>query len=187
MPSSTARVSGRLIEKVEPWPGREAIVMRPPSAWIERLTTSMPTPRPEMLEIACAVEKPGMNSRLSISPSVSWASAAISSFLIAISRTRWRLMPAPSSDDLDDDAARAVRRRQLDLALRRLAGRLAHFRPFDAVIDGVADHVGERIGEALDHRAVDLGRFAFGAQPHRPCRSRRSARARCATCAGTAA
>ena len=46
--------------------------MRPPSAWIERLTTSMPTPRPEMLETVCAVEKPGRNSRLSISPSVSW-------------------------------------------------------------------------------------------------------------------
>ena len=56
--------------------------MRPPSAWIERLTTSMPTPRPEMLEIDCAVEKPGMNSRLSISPSVSWASGAINPFLI---------------------------------------------------------------------------------------------------------
>ena len=40
------------------------------------------------------------------------------------------------------------------------------FRPLEAVVDGVADHVGERIGETLDHRAVDLGGFAFGAQPH---------------------
>ena len=31
--------------------GRELIEMRPPSAWIERLTTSMPTPRPEMSDI----------------------------------------------------------------------------------------------------------------------------------------
>ncbi len=63
--------------KVEPWPGREAIEMRPPRAWIERLTTSMPTPRPEMLETVSAVEKPGRKIRLSISLSESWASAAI--------------------------------------------------------------------------------------------------------------
>ena len=67
MPSSTASVSGRLSVKVEPLPGREEIEMRPPSAWIERLTTSMPTPRPEMLETVAAVEKPGRKIRLSIS------------------------------------------------------------------------------------------------------------------------
>ena len=67
MPSSTASVSGRLMVKVEPRPGREAMEMRPPSAWIERLTTSMPTPRPEMLETVSAVEKPGRKIRLSIS------------------------------------------------------------------------------------------------------------------------
>ncbi|MOA06617.1 hypothetical protein D3C78_1262670 [compost metagenome] len=32
MPSSTASVSGRLMVKVEPWPGREEMLMRPPSA-----------------------------------------------------------------------------------------------------------------------------------------------------------
>ena len=63
--------------KVEPSPGREVIEMRPPSAWIERLTTSMPTPRPEMSETVAAVEKPGRKIRLSISSSVSWASAGI--------------------------------------------------------------------------------------------------------------
>ena len=50
MPSSTASVSGRLIEKVEPCPGFEVMEMRPPKAWIERLTTSMPTPRPEIAD-----------------------------------------------------------------------------------------------------------------------------------------
>ena len=64
MPSSTASVSGRLMVKVEPWPGFEVIEMRPPSAWIERLTTSMPTPRPEMSEILSAVEKPGMEDQV---------------------------------------------------------------------------------------------------------------------------
>ena len=64
MPSSTASVSGRLMVKVEPLPGREEMVMRPPSAWMERLTTSMPTPRPEMSETLSAVEKPGMEDQV---------------------------------------------------------------------------------------------------------------------------
>ena len=90
MPSSTASVSGRLMVKVEPLPGREVIERRPPSAWIERLTTSMPTPRPEMLETSEAVEKPGRKIRLSISSSDSAASAAISPFSTAIALTRCR-------------------------------------------------------------------------------------------------
>ena len=84
MPSSTARVSGRLIVKVDPRPGATMIVMRPPSAWIERLTTSMPTPRPEMSETTEAVEKPGRKIRLSISSSDSLASAEIRPLSIAI-------------------------------------------------------------------------------------------------------
>ena len=98
MPSSTASVSGRLIENVDPNPGRDEIEIRPPNAWIERLTTSMPTPLPEMFETVVAVEKPGRNRRLSISPSLSCASAGINSFLTAIARTRGRSMPAPSSE-----------------------------------------------------------------------------------------
>ena len=58
IPSSTARVSGRLMENFEPLPGSEVMEMRPPRAWIERLTTSMPTPRPEMSDTTSAVEKP---------------------------------------------------------------------------------------------------------------------------------
>ena len=49
----------------------ELIEIRPPSAWIERFTTSMPTPRPEMLEMDEAVENPGRKIRLSISSSLS--------------------------------------------------------------------------------------------------------------------
>ena len=97
MPSSTASVSGRLIENVEPRPGRDEIEMRPPSAWMDRFTTSMPTPRPEIFEIVEAVENPGRNRRLSISLSVSCASAGISPFLIAEARTLGRSIPAPSS------------------------------------------------------------------------------------------
>ena len=90
MPSSTASVSGRLSVKVEPLPGFEVIEMRPPSAWIERRTTSMPTPRPEMSETVSAVEKPGRKIRLSISSSVSVASAAIRPLSMAMPLARAR-------------------------------------------------------------------------------------------------
>ena len=50
MPSSTASVSGSASVNVVPWPGVERDRMRPPSAWMLRRTTSMPTPRPEMSE-----------------------------------------------------------------------------------------------------------------------------------------
>ena len=98
IPSSTASVSGRLIVKVEPRPSRELIEIRPPSDWIDRRTTSIPTPRPEMSDTVAAVEKPGMKMMLSISSSLITASGAISPLVIALSRTRARLIPAPSSD-----------------------------------------------------------------------------------------
>ena len=67
--------------------------------------------------------------------------------------------------DLDDDAARAVQRRDAHDAFFGLAGREALLRGFQAVVDGVADHVGQRIGEALDDGLVDLGAFALGDEP----------------------
>ena len=127
--------------------------MRPPSAWIERLTTSMPTPRPEMLETVAAVEKPGRKMRLSISSSVSCASAAISPFLTAIAFTRGAVDAGAVVGDFDHDAAGAMRGRQPHFALRRLAGGDARLRALEPVVDGVADHVRQRIGEALDHGA----------------------------------
>ena len=141
--------------------------MRPPSAWIERLTTSMPTPRPEMSETVSAVEKPGRKIRLSISSSVSWASAAIRPLLDRRSADRARLMPAPSSETSMTIAARAVRGGQPDRAFGGLAGGGALLGRLEAVVDGVADHVRQRVGQPLDDRLVDLGVFALGDQADR--------------------
>ena len=38
--------------------------MRPPSAWIERLTTSMPTPRPEMSETSLGGREAGQEDQV---------------------------------------------------------------------------------------------------------------------------
>src|SRR5664279_3181574 len=97
IPSSTASVSGKLMVKVEPCCGFDRIEMRPPSAWMDSRTTSMPTPRPEMSETADAVEKPGRKIRLSISSSDRGASAAMRPFAAASDLTRARSIPAPSS------------------------------------------------------------------------------------------
>ena len=81
--------------------------------------------------------------------------------------TRGRLMPAPSSET---SMTMRPERCGADSRTRPSAGLPAAMRVlrrFEAVVDGVADHVGQRIGEALDHRLVDLGAFAFGDEAHR--------------------
>ncbi len=57
----------------------------------------MPTPRPEMSETSEAVEKPGAKIRLSICSSVTCWSGPTTPRSRAISSTRSRLIPAPSS------------------------------------------------------------------------------------------
>ncbi len=54
-----ASVSGRRTVIVLPTPSVLAMSMLPRSAAILRLTTSMPTPRPDRLVTCSAVEKPG--------------------------------------------------------------------------------------------------------------------------------
>ena len=54
-----ASVNGMRSEISEPSPGTVETSMAPRSASMVFLTTSMPTPRPERLVTACAVEKPG--------------------------------------------------------------------------------------------------------------------------------
>ena len=54
-----ASVSGSRTVTVVPSPGRLAMSTLPRSAVMLRLTTSMPTPRPDRLVTCSAVEKPG--------------------------------------------------------------------------------------------------------------------------------
>ena len=65
-----ASVSGRRTLTLMPWPSAESISTVPPSAVMFRLTTSMPTPRPETSVTTSAVEKPGAKIRPQTSASV---------------------------------------------------------------------------------------------------------------------
>ncbi len=66
-PSMMASVSGSLSVNVVPWPGRDAMSMRPRSFAICLRATSMPTPRPETLVTCSAVENPGSKIKLNTS------------------------------------------------------------------------------------------------------------------------
>ena len=61
-----ASVSGILMVKVVPAPGTDFSSTVPPICSILVRTTSMPTPRPEMLVTFAAVEKPGAKMKLQI-------------------------------------------------------------------------------------------------------------------------
>ncbi len=92
-----ARVRGIRSVKVVPWPGVERMSILPRNLVMFFATTSMPTPRPEMLVTTAAVEKPGWRIRLSNSFSSGTSPGLTSPFWIAFSRMRSRLRPAPSS------------------------------------------------------------------------------------------
>ena len=94
-----ARVSGRRIWAVVPWPGSEVSRTSPPSSRTLARTASMPTPRPEMSSASSRVEKPGAKSS-SIARAMSIASACsgvISPTLTALAATAAGSTPRPSS------------------------------------------------------------------------------------------
>lgn len=77
----------------------DSIEILPPKDSIVVLTTSRPTPRPEISETTSAVENPEakINSLICLSDKLSAASFVIIPFEIAFDNTFSRFIPAPSS------------------------------------------------------------------------------------------
>ena len=166
MPSSTASVSGRLIEKVEPRPGARGD--RDPAA--ERLDGPLDDIHADAAPGDVGDGRAVENRQKQKIVDVRVRELRVGRNQLLRDRDRLDLFPIDAGavvGHFDDDAARAVRGGQPDLALFRLACGEPRLSGLDAVIDGVADHVGQRIGKALDDRAVDFGRLALGAQAHR--------------------
>ena len=95
-----ANDSGRRKAKVVPAPGRLSTFTTPcRSSTIQRLTTSIPTPRPEISVIIGLVLKPGkkIRSTTSCSLSASAFSSVMKPLRTALSRTASIGMPLPSS------------------------------------------------------------------------------------------
>ena len=94
-----ASVSGILIVKVVPAPSVDFKSTVPPICSMLERTTSMPTPRPEILVTWLAVEKPGMKIRLRISASDFAATSAspTNPCSRALARMPSRSRPRPSS------------------------------------------------------------------------------------------
>src|SRR4028118_1381909 len=94
-----ARVSGMRSRQTVPRPGSDSTSMVPPMASMLVLTTSIPTPRPETLVTAAAVENPGRKiiCRTSCGPIRDSWSAGTRPRSTALAPMRAGSMPAPSS------------------------------------------------------------------------------------------
>src|SRR5215207_2670816 len=142
--------------------------MVPPIDSMLVFTTSMPTPRPETLVTAAAVEKPGRKISCSTSAGVirASASAVTRPRSTALAPTRAGSMPPPSSATSTTTWPLSCRGTQGQHALGGLAGGDPVGGGLDAVVDGVADQVGQRVLDRLEQRLVQLGLPADHLQPH---------------------
>ncbi len=94
-----ARVSGMVTRMTVPWPSVDVRSTLPPIFSMLVRTTSMPTPRPDTLVTASAVEKPGRKTRSRTARRLMAASSSgvTRPFSTALRPTRAGSMPAPSS------------------------------------------------------------------------------------------
>ena len=144
---------------LEPSPATDLTSMVPPIWSILVRTTSMPTPRPDTLVTAAAVEKPGAKMNLWICASVIFSSSASLTrpLATALALIRSVFEPAAVVGDADDDVAAFVIGGQPDRALLRLASSQPLGRRLQPVIGRVAHHMGQRILDQIEHLAVELG------------------------------
>ena len=123
--SNIARVSGRRMRTTLPAPFVELNCTWPPRSTMLRLTTSIPTPRPDKSLTAAAVEKPGRNTRLKICSSDNGCPSFSKPCARAFSNIFARSRPAPSSRTSMMTAAALVESAQLHTALPRSCRRPA--------------------------------------------------------------
>ena len=159
-----ASVSGRRMVKREPSPCFVSMCSAPPSFLISLATTSMPTPRPDSVLTAPAVEKPGSSTSCMMSSSESCWSARTRPTEMPLSRIALRFMPAPSSETSTTTSEPSRCSAMVMVPLSLLPRLLALFGRLDAVRDRVAQHVLERRHHALEHLAIELAGGAFDLQ-----------------------
>ena len=99
-----ASVKGTLISTLVPCPNLEKTLTEPLSDVIRFFTTSIPTPRPEISDIFCLVEKPG--AKIKLYASVSDIALAVTSSIILFVRAKAfkssGSIPLPSSSIFND-------------------------------------------------------------------------------------
>src|SRR3954470_339247 len=132
-----ASVSGIRSRQTVPSPASDSTSIVPPMASMLVLTTSMPTPRPDTLVTAAAVEKPGRKIICRMSCGlIRWSASALirprsavfsgalaggEAGLRGLVRLRGRVDARAVVGDLDHDLAALVLRAQGEDALGRLA------------------------------------------------------------------
>ena len=158
-----ASVRGSLIRKSVPLPTSDLISTLPPRRSRLVLTTSMPTPRPEMSVTFSAVDRPGRKMRATLS----WSdmprsfSAVISPLARADSATPARVDALAVIGDFDHHLAGFMPRLNADRARPLLPGANPLLGRLDAVVDRVADHVGQGIRQAFDQAPVQRHVFSL--------------------------
>ena len=153
--------------------GRLKTSTTPPIFSMWDLTTSMPTPRPEILVTVCAVENPGRKIRLSASRSLSLLRLfrPEQSFLYRLLLDPRDIDPRAVVADLDVDLAAFVKGAKGQSPLRRLARPHSHLRRFDAMVAGVANQVHQRVLDGLDDGPVEFRLRAIHLQAGSACRA----------------
>ena len=106
----TANENGSRMMKRVPWPGSVWISKAPRIDRMASLTTSMPTPRPEIWVTEVAVENPGRSSKAISSSSVAGSSGFSRPFSSPLVRIAAKLRPAPSSPSSKTSSAPSRRK-----------------------------------------------------------------------------
>ena len=150
---SVVRVSGTASVNRVPWPGSETMPIVPCKPSTRLLTTSRPTPRPEMLVMIGAVEKPGRKIR---STGRARRPARRARVWRPGGAEPSRSSPAPSSATTTSTCVPRSAADTVDPRRRGLARRAAAVGRLDAVVDGVADQVDQRVLQPFQHRPVEL-------------------------------
>ena len=155
--SVMASVSGSVIRKVVPWPGRDSTVSRPPRPSTVSRTTAMPTPRPLARSASSRVENPDEQMMSSSARESSPSSVVTRPSAVARCVTDATSMPRPSSAISMITVSPAVAAPRRIVPSGRLARCDARIRRLDAVTDRVAHQMQHRIHHSLDQELVDLG------------------------------
>src|SRR5256884_443466 len=157
-----ASVTGSRITNDVPLPSTVRISIDPPSARMRVTATSIPTPRPDTLVTASAVENPGpaehaqqliVGQRLGVRFHDAIPLGALEDTLA--------VDPAPVVAHADRHAGPLAHRRQYDLRFGLLPATPPLGLGLDAVVHRVPQQVQQRVAELVQDRAVELDFLAL--------------------------
>jgi hypothetical protein len=163
-----------------PCPDRDSIVMRPPRSLTFWRTTSMPTPRPEMLDTCLCGGEAGREDQVVDLLAGKLRVGRDQPFSIAFWQHPRAVDAGAVVETRSGSGPSAARPTDAACPRRSCRGTGGTSALFDAVVDRVADEVGQRLAEAFDYGLVELGASPAMVRTDVLAGDWVSARARCA-------